>query len=93
MSRQGKEKKGLNGLIRSWLLGPVSSFGSYIGGWISGKGLFTFLGDYRPLIVALVSAAFMGLFLWLSEKKKLAWLDGFSVAVSMLAGMAVAVFL
>ena len=31
MSRQGKEKKGLKGLIRSWLLGPVSSFGSYTG--------------------------------------------------------------
>ena len=36
MSRQGKEKKGLKGLIRSWLLGPVSSFGSYTGGYVNG---------------------------------------------------------
>ena len=36
MSRQGKEKKGLKGLIRGWLFGPVSSFGKYAGVYANG---------------------------------------------------------
>ena len=36
MARQVKEKKGLKGLLRSWLIGPVSSFGPYVGGYSNG---------------------------------------------------------
>lgn len=44
-----------------------------------------------PLIVVAVSGLTMALFLYLSEKKQMAWLDSFSVAGSMLTGMAAAV--
>ena len=36
MARQVKENKGLKGRIRSWLLGPVSSFGAYTGAYTNG---------------------------------------------------------
>lgn len=36
MARQVKEKKGLKGLLRSWLIGPTSSFGPYVGGFSNG---------------------------------------------------------
>ena len=36
MARQVKEKKGLKAALRSWLLGPVSSFGPYSGGYVNG---------------------------------------------------------
>ena len=62
-----------------------------MGGFISENGLFTFTGDYIPLVVIIVSAAVMALFIFLSEKKKLAWLDSFSIAGSMIIGMAAAV--
>lgn len=70
----------------------VSTYiGRYLGGFISENGLFTFTGDYIPLVVIIVSAAVMALFIFLSEKKKLAWLDSFSIAGSMIIGMAAAV--
>ena len=46
-----------------------------------------------PLAVVAVSAAVMAAFVWLAEKKNAAWVDSFSVAGSMLAGMAAAVLL
>ena len=65
--------------------------GSYIGAFVSGEGLFTCTGDWTPLIVVAVSAAVMALFVYLSEKKNMAWLESFSIAGSMLIGMAAAV--
>ena len=44
-----------------------------------------------PLSVDAVSAAVMAIFEYLSSKKKLAWVDNFSIAASMLVGMAAAV--
>jgi hypothetical protein len=38
-----------------------------------------------------VSAAVMALFVYLAEKKNMAWLESFSIAGSMLIGMAAAV--
>ena len=63
----------------------------YIGGFISENGLFTFHGDIIPLVVMVVSALVMGIFVFLSEKKKLGWVDSFSIAGSMIAGMTAAV--
>ena len=74
--------------------------GSYIGGFISQKpgadgnyitARFSFLGDWTPLVAAAVSAAAMGLFIWLKEKKGLDWVENFAVAGSMLLGMLAAV--
>ena len=83
-------------------IGLVSAYiGSYIGGFVSQKpaekageyvsARFSFLGDWTPLVAVAVSAAAMGLFIWLKEKKGLDWVENFAVAGSMLAGMAAAV--
>ncbi len=53
--------------------------------------LFSFLGDWTPLVAAAAAAAAMALFLWLKNRKNLGWLENFAVAGSMLAGMAAAV--
>ncbi len=75
-------------------IGMVSAYiGSYIGGFVSGEGRFAFRGSWLPLAVVLVSAAVMAVLTWLSEKKKMQWLDNFSIAVSMLCGMAAAALL
>ncbi len=84
-------------------IGLVSAYiGSYIGGFISQKpsaeaageyvsARFSFLGDWTPLVAAAASAAAMGVFIWLKEKKGLDWVENFAVAGSMLVGMAAAV--
>ena len=41
-----------------------------------------------PLVAVFFSGAAMAGFTWLVEKKKIEWLEGFSVAGSMLVGMA-----
>lgn len=80
--------------MTAMFVGLVSAYiGSYIGNFVSGNGNFTFQGNAVPLVVAAVSAAAMGLFTFFSEKKGLRWLENFSVAGSMLIGMAAAVFL
>ena len=52
---------------------------------------FSFRGDWTPLVAAAVAAAVMGVFIWLKEKKHLAWVENFAIAGSMLAGMLAAV--
>ena len=61
---------------------------AYVGSYI---GTFTSTGNVVPLVVLVVSALAMAVFTWLTEKKNLKWLDNFSVAGSMLIGMAAAV--
>ena len=46
-----------------------------------------------PLAVAAVSAGVMALFVYLAEKKHITWVENFSIAGSMLAGMAAAVLI
>ena len=43
------------------------------------------------ILLGVISAAVMALFVYLSEKKNMAWLESFSIAGSMLIGMAAAV--
>ena len=74
--------------ITAMFTGLVSVYlGSYIGGFVSGRGHLTFEGDFTPVLVCLVSAAVMAFFTWLSAKKGMKWLEGFSIAGSMLIGM------
>ena len=76
--------------MTAMFIGLVCAYiGSYIGAFVSGEGLFTCTGDWTPLMA--VSAAVMALFVYLSEKKNMAWLESFSIAGSMLIGMAAAV--
>ena len=80
--------------MTAMFIGLVSAYiGSYIGGFASGSGVLSFGGDWLPLAVVAVSAAVMALFVWLAEKKNAAWVENFSIAGSMLAGMAAAVLL
>ena len=75
-------------------IGMVSAYiGSYVGGWISGGGLFSFSGNWTPLAVVAAAALAMAVFTYFSEKKGMAWLDNFSIAGSMLIGMLAAVLI
>ncbi len=73
-------------------IGMVSAYiGSYIGNFVSGEGSFALAGNWVPLVVVAVSGLTMALFIWLSEKKGMAWLESFSIAISMITGMTAAV--
>ena len=61
---------------------------AYVGSYV---GTFTSTRNVMPLIVLVTSAAAMAVFTYFSEKKQQIWLDNFSVAGSMLFGMAAAV--
>lgn len=63
---------------------------AYIGSYI---GTFTAYKNYLPLFVAGVSALTMAVFEYLIQKKKMDWLENFSVAASMIVGMAAAVLI
>ena len=79
--------------MTAMFIGLICAYlGSYIGGFVSG-GEFPFNGDWSPLAVAGVSALTMAVCVYLSEKKGMAWLESFSIAGSMLVGMAAAVLL
>lgn len=81
-------KKGFGDVaMTAMFIGLVAA---YIGSYV---GTFTSKGDYFPLVVLAVSAAAMAVFSYFSEKKGQQWLDNFSVAGSMVVGMAVAVLL
>lgn len=93
-SKAGSSEGFGNTAMTAMFIGLVSTYvGRYLGGFISENGLFTFTGDITPLVVIIVSAAVMGVFIWFIEKKKKAWLDSFSIAGSMIAGMAAAVLI
>ena len=78
--------------MTAMFIGLVSAYiGSYIGSFVSSEGLFTFSGDWTPLVVVAVSGLTMALFVWLGKKPKFAFVESFSIAVSMLLGMAAAV--
>ena len=93
LGRLGSGKKSSGGAgfgdtaMTAMFIGLVSA---YIG-FVSGGGLFSFSGSFMPLIVVFVSGLVMAGFIYLSEKKNLAWVESFSIAGSMLIGMAAAV--
>ncbi len=80
--------------MAAMFIGMVSAYiGSYVGGFISGGGLFSFGGSWTPLVVVLAAALAMAVLTYFSEKKGMAWLDNFSIAGSMLIGMLAAVLI
>ncbi len=88
------EKKGGFGdmAMTAMFIGMCSAYiGSYLGDLVSGNGLFTFSGSLVPIITAAVAALAMALFTRLSGKKGMQWLESFSLAGSMLVGMAAAI--
>lgn len=77
--------------MTAMFIGLVSTYiGRYFGGFVSENGLFTFHGDYIPLVVMAVSALVMA-GLYTSLRKRKAWVDSFSIAGSMIIGMTAAV--
>lgn len=57
--------------MTAMFIGLVSTYiGRYLGGFVSENGLFTFHGDYIPLVVMAVSALVMAGFVYLIEKKE-----------------------
>lgn len=87
--KEGKKKSSGKGFgdvaMTAMFIGLVAAYvGSYV-------GTFTSTGNFMPLIVLAASALAMAVFTYFTEKKGCAWLDNFSVAGSMLFGMAAAV--
>ncbi len=97
LNRSGDEKSGSsfgNPAMTAMFIGLVSVYlGSYLGQWISGKGLFSFSGSILPLLTALCSAFAMAVLTLISEKRNLKWMEDFSLALSMLFGMGCAILL
>ena len=98
IQRKGSGKKKDSGFgdlaMTAMFIGLVSAYiGSYIGKFVSEKGILTFSGSATPLLVSLVSAAVMSVFTWLIEKKRMVWLESFSIAGSMLIGMLAAILM
>lgn len=87
--KSGEKKKGKSlgdVAMTAMFIGLVAAYvGSYV-------GTFTSTGNILPLVVLAVSAAAMAGFTYLIERKGLEWLESFSIAGSMLIGMAAAVF-
>lgn len=79
--------------MTAMFIGLITAYmGSYIAQLVhleGGKVVVT--GQYLQLVTLAVSALAMGGFTWLAEKKNIAWLENFSIAGSMLVGMAAAV--
>ncbi len=74
-------------------IGLITAYtGSYIGQAIQfAGGKFTYTGQYLQLVTFAFAAIAMMVFNYFSEKKNAQWLENFSIAGSMLVGMAAAV--
>lgn len=79
--------------MTAMFIGLISAYaGSYIAQFVQFEsGSFVITGQYLQLVTFGFSALAMAIFTYFAEKKKMAWLDNFSIAGSMLIGMAAAV--
>ena len=79
--------------MTAMFIGLITAYiGSYIATLVQYKdGAFTVTGQYLPLVTLVFAALAMAVFTYFAEKKKMAWLDNFSIAGSMLVGMTAAV--
>ena len=79
--------------MTAMFIGLITAYiGSYIGQFVQLQdGDLVITGQYLQLVTLVFSALAMAVFVHFSEKKKMAWLDNFSIAGSMLIGMAASV--
>lgn len=96
LSGSGKKSGGASfgdDAMTAMFIGLITAYiGSYIGTLIQVQGgALVCTGEYLPLVTLAFSAATMGVFVYLAEKKKKAWVENFSIAGSMLVGMTAAV--
>lgn len=91
---KGKKSSGKKGFgdeaMTAMFVGLICAYlGSYIAGCVQfKKGMFIYTGEYLQLVSFFIAAAAMALFMIISVKKNIKWLDDFSIAGSMLVGMA-----
>lgn len=79
--------------MTAMFIGLITAYtGSYIGQLVQVQnGSLVVTGEYLQLVTFAFAALAMAIFTYFAEKKKMAWLDNFSIAGSMLVGMAAAV--
>ena len=79
--------------MTAMFIGLITAYtGSYIGQLIQiQNGALVVTGQYLQIVTFVFAALAMAVFTYFAEKKKMAWLDNFSIAGSMLVGMAAAV--
>ena len=97
LQRSGGKKSGGRSFgddaMTAMFIGLITAYiGSYVGQLVQLKsGQLVVTGEYLQLVALIASGLAMAGFTFLAEKKKIAWLDNFSIAGSMLVGMAAAV--
>lgn len=79
--------------MTAMFIGLITAYiGSYVGQLVQlQQGSLVVTGQYLQLVALVFSALAMAIFVYFAEKKQMAWLDNFSIAGSMLAGMGAAV--
>ena len=79
--------------MTAMFIGLISAYtGSYIGQFIQMQnGSLIVTGEYLQLVTFAFATITMAIFTHFAEKKKIAWLDNFSIAGSMITGMTAAV--
>ena len=79
--------------MTAMFIGLITAYiGSYIGQLVQLRsGSLVVTGQYLQLIALVFAAIGMAIFTYFAEKKNMVWLDNFSIAGSMLVGMAAAV--
>lgn len=79
--------------MTAMFIGLITAYtGSYIGQLIQiQNGALVVTGQYLQIVTFIFAALAMAVFTYFAEKKKMAWLDNFSIAGSMLIGMGAAV--
>lgn len=90
----GKKGGGFGDMaMTAMFIGLITAYiGSFVGQLVQFKsGGFVITGQYLQLVTLVFAAGAMALFIYFTEKKKLAWLENFSIAGSMLIGMAASV--
>lgn len=93
-STKKNSKKGFgDSAMTAMFIGLITAYtGSYIGQLVQVQnGTLVVTGQYLQLVTFIFAAFAMAVFTYFAEKKKMTWLDNFSIAGSMLAGMAAAV--
>lgn len=79
--------------MTAMFIGLITAYtGSYIGQLVQiQNGALVVTGQYLQIVTFIFAALAMAVFTYFAEKKKMAWLDNFSIAGSMLIGMGAAV--
>ena len=92
-SKKGNGRSFGDNAMTAMFIGLISAYaGSYIAQLIQvQKGSLVVTGQYLQLVTFGFASLAMAVFTYFAEKKKMAWLDNFSIAGSMLIGMAAAV--